>query len=364
MALITQGPAFAHWSDNFGSPFSDTANAGFGVGITPGTSSADGTAVTVLPALSHDCEYLWLGVSGIGNSGGANAALMDVLVDPAGGTSWSELISDLLVGFSANIVYNTTPQGVPVEYHFPLWIPAGASVGARIRMQNASAPTGTRVMAVAAGGNRNPASWWCGQKVETVGTMAPSSSLGQIVTPGANVAVSGTADNGSGLIRLTVASTSGWTTGDYKTVSGVTGTLEANGDWQITVIDGTHIDLVGSTFANNWVAGGAVAANFSDWTDLGSTTSARAGACQWALGGPTGNATTSNTWCYEFGTGGFRIGPRVYKGQGTTEYSASLFRGPVFCDIPAGTQLQVRGLKTSTSTATGTEPDCAAYLVQ
>ena len=75
--------------------------------------------------------------------------------------------------------------------------------------------------------------------------------------PGAS-AISGAANNGSGLIRLTVGSSSGWTTGDSKTVSGVTGTTEANGTWIITVINGTTIDLQGSTFSNAYVSGGYV----------------------------------------------------------------------------------------------------------
>jgi len=72
------------------------------------------------------------------------------------------------------------------------------------------------------------------------------------------VAVTGAADNGSGEIRLTVASTAGWTTGDIKAVDGVVGTTEANGDWTITVIDGTHIDLDGSAFSNAYDSGGYV----------------------------------------------------------------------------------------------------------
>lgn len=79
-----------------------------------------------------------------------------------------------------------------------------------------------------------------------------------------SVAVTDAADNGSGLIRLTVDSTSGFTTGDYKTIENVGGTTEANGDWTITVIDGTHIDLQGSTFANAYTSGGYVAGSLDD----------------------------------------------------------------------------------------------------
>lgn len=78
------------------------------------------------------------------------------------------------------------------------------------------------------------------------------------IAPGAQE-ISDADNSGSGEIRLTVGSTSGWTTGDYKTISAVTGTTEANGTWEITVVDGTHIDLNGSTFANAYVSGGIVA---------------------------------------------------------------------------------------------------------
>ena len=287
--IIPSSPAFAYYSDNFGPITADDAT-GFGVGVTAGTSSADGTAVTLMPALAHDCEYLWLAVSGLGTSNSANAALMDVLIDPAGGTSWTELISDLIVGFTTTILYNATGAAIPLSYHFPLWLPAGASLGARIRMQSASAPSSTRVLAAGFGGNKNPASWWCGQKVETIGTFDAANSLGQLHTPGASGA-------------------------------------------------------------------------FSSWTNLGSLTSARAGAVQWAVGGVTGASAAKMTYDFQFGAGGAQIGPRVYRGMASTEVGVSLFQGPIFCDIPAGAQLQIRGSAAGALNGAQTNLDCAAYLV-
>jgi Chaperone of endosialidase len=72
--------------------------------------------------------------------------------------------------------------------------------------------------------------------------------------------VTGTASDG-GLIQLTVDGndgppTSGLVTGDKITVAGVGGTTEANGSWTLTVIDGTHIDLQGSTFTNPFTSVG------------------------------------------------------------------------------------------------------------
>lgn len=78
-------------------------------------------------------------------------------------------------------------------------------------------------------------------------------------------------------VRLTVSSTTGMTTGDTRTVFGIVGTTEANGTWVITVIDATHIDLQGTTFANVYTSGGSVngrwdAANTNNWvTTTGGT---------------------------------------------------------------------------------------------
>lgn len=77
------------------------------------------------------------------------------------------------------------------------------------------------------------------------------------IAPGAQ-SISNAVNNGVGRIRLTVPSTSGWATGDYKTISLVVGTTEANGTWPITVINATTIDLQGSTFTNAYVSGGVV----------------------------------------------------------------------------------------------------------
>lgn len=69
--------------------------------------------------------------------------------------------------------------------------------------------------------------------------------------------VAGAANNGGGLIRLQLATTAGLVTGNTLAVSAVLGTTEANGSWVITVIDGTHVDLVGSAFVHAYVSGGA-----------------------------------------------------------------------------------------------------------
>lgn len=85
------------------------------------------------------------------------------------------------------------------------------------------------------------------------------------LAPG-SIAISGATNNGAGAIRLAVGSTSTLTTNQVVSVSGVGGTVEANGSWKITVIDGTHVDLQGSTFSNPYVSGGVIGGSLDAMT--------------------------------------------------------------------------------------------------
>ncbi|MFA6267860.1 MAG: hypothetical protein WC670_19355 [Pseudolabrys sp.] len=91
----------------------------------------------------------------------------------------------------------------------------------------------------------------------------PGVTLEQLdpIAPGA-LSVTGAANNGAGLIRLTLSALSSANFDihgqNFIVVQGVTGTTEANGTWPFTIIDATHIDLVGSAFANAYVSGGAI----------------------------------------------------------------------------------------------------------
>lgn len=93
---------------------------------------------------------------------------------------------------------------------------------------------------------------------ETLAILVPSNP--------AALTVSNAANNGSGLIRLTVSSTSTLSTGQEVGVTGIVGTTEANTSWIITVIDGSNIDLQGSTFTNAYTSGGTVQALFGTVT--------------------------------------------------------------------------------------------------
>lgn len=101
-------------------------------------------------------------------------------------------------------------------------------------------------------------------------TLTPSaaSGAGITITAGPSKAITGAANNGSGAIRITSAA-HGWATGDKVTISGVTGTTEANGNWTVTRISVNTYDLQGSAFVNAYTAGGAAVPNLFAATDLG-----------------------------------------------------------------------------------------------
>jgi hypothetical protein len=69
--------------------------------------------------------------------------------------------------------------------------------------------------------------------------------------------ITNTADNGSGLIRITING-HGYTTGDEVNIPapGPGGVAAAVGQWIITVIDANNFDLQGSVFAGGYTSGG------------------------------------------------------------------------------------------------------------
>ncbi|WP_237214591.1 glycosyl hydrolase family 28-related protein [Falsiroseomonas oryziterrae] len=72
-------------------------------------------------------------------------------------------------------------------------------------------------------------------------------------------AVSGVANNGVGLVRITTAAAHNLVTGDLVNVYGVNGVPGANLRATVTVVDATRVDLQGSTFSGSWTGGGTLA---------------------------------------------------------------------------------------------------------
>lgn len=105
----------------------------------------------------------------------------------------------------------------------------------------------------------------------------PATSQWQLFAIPPQVAITGLADNGSGLIRVTHDSSRPFVTGQWITTRGSTGVTAPNlvaggkGAWKITRISSTEIDLQGSTwpggtYTGNGVIDPIVAADIRDIT--------------------------------------------------------------------------------------------------
>jgi hypothetical protein len=158
MGLITKPPDFRHCTASLSAPSTTV----IGTAINADANDADGTDVAFLTALTHDVEYL---------------------------------VIDLLAGQSGAA---TTTSPIAVWYHFPIWLKSGHSIGGRMRTAHTSQITAGEVAIIAYGGNTNPASWWCGQHVTTIG-VDDTISQGTNHTAGVSGAFSAWANFGSTL---------------------------------------------------------------------------------------------------------------------------------------------------------------------
>jgi hypothetical protein len=104
--------------------------------------------------------------------------LVHLLVDPAGGTSWSTKISNLLCSCSSP--YGSAMGGV--WYLFPLRIKSGTSIGMQASVNNATVGT-VRGMVILYGLPRRPEAIKTGAFVRSFGDNAAASN-GTTITPG------------------------------------------------------------------------------------------------------------------------------------------------------------------------------------
>ena len=166
------GPSWGAFSHNIPSTIGVTLG---GTTITAsGTTHTKGSVTQVLSALPHDVEYIIIGFSNGNTSAAEVNILVDLVIDPAGGTSWdttNPLIPNLLAGFSPTVAATTTPTR---WYHFPVRIPKGASVGMRSQSNVASRTVIGHIIVY--GQNRHPGSWWSGQRVVDLGTSTATSA--------------------------------------------------------------------------------------------------------------------------------------------------------------------------------------------
>jgi hypothetical protein len=128
-----------------------------------------------------------------------------------------------------------------------------------------------------------------GTEVNVAGVGGVPNATGQwVISVPPLLAVTGAADNGAGLIRLTVPGHN-FTTGDKPQALNVGGVPNANGYYVLTVIDASHVDQQGSTFAGAYTSGGTISFLNANVLDL--ATNAQTGAASVFAGGYTSGGT-------------------------------------------------------------------------
>lgn len=147
----------------------------WGTSVTPAIL-AKSTWVQIFTGAQVSTEIF--GVLVLINNGSTSATtrnmLVDIGIDPLGGTNYTTVIPDLLGGHAAPI----TVGGI--YYYFPLYIPAGSSVAARAL----GTATAFNVALTLFGKPRRPDSVMVGQKVFAFGAAGGTSAVGTTVTAG------------------------------------------------------------------------------------------------------------------------------------------------------------------------------------
>lgn len=177
MLWVPSGANAFNWS--FSSVQTTRPAAAMGTAVTPGNNTK-GSWVQILSAanVSRDVFGLLINVNSNNVSAAARNTILDIGVDPAGGTAYNVLVPDLLVSCAAP--YNIGNGGV--WYYFPIWIKAGSTVAARASVNNATVGT-LRCNLTIFGSPRDRRLIKVGTRVEALGVTAASSS-GTSVTNG------------------------------------------------------------------------------------------------------------------------------------------------------------------------------------
>lgn len=160
---------YANWSTN--------PAQNFGTSVTVGTSNSEGawTSVGSSSDISEEVSWMFLRVANGFAIGTARNMLLDVGVDPAGGTAYTEVVSNWVCGSS-----DTTRAGHPVLL-LPIQIQAGSSVAVRVQGSDSVAAT-LNVASKFWGKPSAPQAMPSGKYSQTMGTI--TNSNGTSFTPG------------------------------------------------------------------------------------------------------------------------------------------------------------------------------------
>lgn len=167
-----------HWRyDNWGNAPSDVV----GTSIDLGSANTKGSWIQVASSTNIADDVVGLQFQSVALSAVSNTrpGMIDVGIDPAGGTSYTPILNNMLVGYSPP--GNSTTIGGNREYFFPIRIPKGSSVA--IRGQTRWGLISVRAQCTFYGNISRPEFMPVGQYSETLGAQT-SLSYGTVFTPG------------------------------------------------------------------------------------------------------------------------------------------------------------------------------------
>lgn len=143
--------------------------------VVPGVSGAEGSYVQAIAAVANDSYMIDLFATRYSMATRGRDVVVDVGIDPAGGTSYTILITD---------VQMSSAEGI--GYKFPVFIPAGASVALRGAGQDSPVGNSLRVNVKLYQKPSRPEAIRYGYVVDTFGWV--SAARGTAFTPGASEA--------------------------------------------------------------------------------------------------------------------------------------------------------------------------------
>lgn len=175
--LFTPENEFCWSVDNWGATLTD---AGLGTAVTADVTTAHvkGAAASLIAGASVTEDVYGMSILFCGGStaGTIRRYLADILIDPAGGTSWSTLISNLLVNSPSLLLGG-------YRYYFPVYLKNGTSIGCQ--QQCSTNNIAMRVAVTLHGKPSRPDLIKVGTKFETFGAVTGTTS-GTAITPGAS----------------------------------------------------------------------------------------------------------------------------------------------------------------------------------
>jgi hypothetical protein len=152
--------------------------AAMGATVTPGFNAKGAYAQVLSGAnVARDVFGLQINFNSNAVSSAARDAIVDVGVDPSGGTSYSVLIPNLLASCASPLI-----TGFGLNYFFPIWIKAGSSVAVAASVNNSTVGT-LRCWMRIFGSPRDRTITKVGTKCIAYG-ITESTSSGVAVTPG------------------------------------------------------------------------------------------------------------------------------------------------------------------------------------